>query len=82
MSRVLTESIMSYYFLLQCCVIINPVLEHLLLILCGGIEINPGLYNENNQTIYVCNWNLNGIAAHNYIELSMLGLIMHCIIMT
>ena len=72
MSRVLTKSIMSYYFLLQCCLIINRFLEYLLLILCGDIETNPGPYNENNQTISVCHWNLNGIAAHNYIKLSML----------
>ena len=72
MSRVLTKSIISYYFLLQCFLIINPVLEYLLLILCGDVETNPGPYNENKQTISVCHWNLNGIAAHNYTKLSML----------
>ena len=72
MSRVLTKSIISYYFLLQCFLIINPVLEYLLLILCGDIETNPGPYNENKQTISVCHWNLNGIAAHSYTKLSML----------
>ena len=71
-SLVLTKSIVSYYFSLQCCLIVNPVLEYLLHILCDDIETNPGPYNENNQTISVCHWNLNGIAAHNYIKLSML----------
>ena len=42
MSRILAKGIMSYYFLLQCFLIINPVLEYLLLILCGDIETNPG----------------------------------------
>ena len=65
-SRILAKSIML------CCLIINPVLEYLLLILCGDIETNHGPYNENNQTISVCHWNLNGIAAHNYIKLSLL----------
>ena len=44
----------------------------MLLILCGDIETNPGPYNENNQTISVCHWNLNGIAAYNYIKHSLL----------
>ena len=60
MTRVLSKSIMSYYFLFQCCFIINLVLEYLLLVICGDIETNPGPYNKNNQTISVCHWNLNG----------------------
>ena len=47
-------------------------LTELILLKCGDVETNPGPVNLANQFISVCHWNLNGIAAHDYIKLSLL----------
>ena len=52
--------------------LLNPFLENILLLLCGDIELNPGPSNIVSQAISVCYWNLNGIAAHNYVKISLL----------
>ena len=36
---------------------------------CGGIEINPG---AKRSSLTLCHWNLNGVAAHEFIEVSLL----------
>ena len=36
---------------------------------CGAIEINPG---PNKSPLTFCHWNLNGIAAHDFIKISLL----------
>ena len=46
-----------------------PHIKHFLL-LSGDIEINPGPTNGNSLS--VCHWNLNGIAAHKFIKISLL----------
>ena len=71
-SRPVANYLTSYIFLLEVCLIINPFIEYYLLKLCGDIETNPGPYNETAENISICHWNLNGIAAHNYIKHSML----------
>ena len=60
-----------YIFLSQICLLLNLFIQHFLLILCGDIEINPGPSNDT-KSLSVCHWNLNGIAAQNYVKLSML----------
>ena len=42
----------------------------MLLVCSGNIEINPCLKTKNQ--ILLCHWNLNGLAAHNFIEVSLL----------
>ena len=36
---------------------------------CGAIEINPG---PNKSSLTFCHWNLNDIAAHDFIKISLL----------
>ena len=43
----------------------------MLLYICGDIETNPGPENVVN-TLSVCHWNLNGIAAHDHIKVAQL----------
>ena len=57
---------------MQCFLILNPFIEYILLILCGDIETNHGPYNETKESISICHWHLNGIAAQNYSKLAML----------
>ena len=40
--------------------------KHLLLLLSGDIETNPGPKRSSN--IKFCHWNLNGLAAHEFIK--------------
>ena len=57
--------------IIQTCILLNPLLNYFLLMLCGDIESNPGP-TPMSQNLSVCYWNLNGIAAHNYTKLSQL----------
>ena len=40
--------------------------------LSGDIEENPGLKLSSSQKLCICHWNLNSIAAHNFIKVSLL----------
>ena len=71
--------LVRYYFFFQICIFIQFI--RLALILSGDIEINPGptiTSNQNpgpsmrDQSLSLCHWNLNGIAANNYINISLL----------
>ena len=43
---------------------------------CGDIEINP---SPKRSSLTLCHWNLNGVAAHEFIEVSLLqGYITEC----
>ena len=43
---------------------------------CGDIEINPG---PKQSSLPFCHWNSNGIAAHDFIKVSLLqGCIGNC----
>ena len=44
----------------------------ILLVLCGGIETNPGPDPSYSNSFSFCHWNLNSIAAHNFIKMSLL----------
>ena len=46
------------------------LLIFMLLLLCGDIELNPGPNERDNLTM--CHWNLNSIAAHNFIKMKSL----------
>ena len=41
--------------------------KHLLLLLSGDIEINPGAKRSSN--IKFCRWNLNSLAVHDFIKI-------------
>ena len=41
----------------------------ILLYCCGDIELNPG---PKQSSLTFCHWNLNGIAAHDFIKISLL----------
>ena len=41
----------------------------ILLYFCGDIEINPG---PKRLSLTLCYWNVNGVAAHEFIEVSLL----------
>ncbi len=42
------------------------------LLISGDIEINPGPEKPCCQDISLCHWNLNGIAANNFVKISLL----------
>ena len=47
-------------------------LPFLSIMLCGDIEINPGLKTISQQGFSVCHWNLNSIFAHNFDKILLL----------
>ena len=48
---------------------INLIPDHLLLLLSVDIEINSGPKRSSN--IRFCHWNLNGLAAHDFIKVPL-----------
>ena len=42
--------------------------KHLLLLLSGDIEINPG---PKRSSINFCHWNLNGVISHDFIKVPL-----------
>ena len=44
----------------------------LILLKCGDIEVHPGPVNTNYDSLSICHWNLNSIAAHNYAKMTLL----------
>ena len=67
--KILFNHCIHLNLIIQTCILLNPLLNYLLLLLCGDIESNPGP-TLLSQNVSVCCWNLNGIAAHNYTKLS------------
>ena len=47
-------------------------LKIFLVLLNGGVEINPGPNRSPKASLSICHWNLNSISAHNYVKLSLL----------
>ena len=62
--------ILQCNFFLQICTFLSFI--RLALIISGDIECNPGPENIHNQNLSLCHWNLNGIAANNFIKISLL----------
>ena len=48
-----------------------PLLS-ILIMLCGEVEINPGLKTISQHGFYVCQWNLNSIFADNFAKIFLL----------
>ena len=61
--------LMSTHFV--CENLLTKHLIELLLILSGDIEQNPGPEKEKSRITF-CQWNLNGLLAHNFIKVSLL----------
>ena len=64
----LKRLLLHYLFLLQF-VVLLPHLR-MLLIICGDVESNPG---PNSCSLNLCHWNVNGLAAHNFVKLTHLN---------
>ena len=66
------KSIFNFYFYIQTLYDkqIKKILLKLLLIYCSDVESNPG--PKKQHRISFCHWNLNGLAAHNSNEVSLL----------
>ena len=66
------KSIFNFYFYIQTLYDkqIKKILLRLLLIYCSDVESNPG--PKKQHRISFCHWNLNGLAAHNSNEVSLL----------
>ena len=41
--------------------------------MCGDVESNPGPINTNKRDLSIYHWNLNGLAAHNYVKVSLVS---------
>ena len=68
--KAFAKFILQYNYFLQICTFL-PFIK-LALIISGDIECNPGPENIYNQNLYFCHWDLNGIAANNFIKISLL----------
>ena len=44
----------------------------ILISLSGNVQLNPGPKNKSDVNFPICHWNLNGIAAHNYVKVFLL----------
>ena len=66
------KSIFNFYFYIQTLYDkqIKKILLRLLLIYCSDVESNPG--PKKQHRISFCHWDLNGLAAHNSNEVSLL----------
>ena len=68
--KILCKCALRYIFLFQLCIFLPFIMNNLKI--CGDIESNPGPVNNPAQDLTVCHWNLNGIAAHNFVKISLL----------
>ena len=53
-------------------VVYHPLLFIRLVKLNGDVEENPGPKRYSAQCLIICHWNLNSIAAHNFIKVALL----------
>ena len=70
LTRLLNYCLLRYIFLFQICIFVPYI--RLGLIISGDIETNPGPNNLDDQNLTICHWNLNGLAANNYVKISLL----------
>ena len=59
-----------YFFFFQVCFYLPYLRQYLLT--CGDIESNPGPGNDSDHHLTICHWNLNGIASHNFLKVSLI----------
>ena len=69
LTRLLLKYIKEYFLFFQICMLIAYFKFSILL--SGDIETNPGPSNVTNS-LKVCHWNLNGVASHNFIKISLI----------
>ena len=67
--RCLKGFLIQYLFLFQVFLMIPHL--RVLLMLCGDVESNPGPNNDN--LLNLCHWNLNSLAAHDFVKLTHLN---------
>ena len=60
------------HVLMSFCPLLLLFISMILLILSGDIETNPGPDPGYLSSFSFCHWNLNSIAAHNFIKMSLL----------
>ena len=61
------------FLILMVIIFIQSIWVHALLIKqSGDIEINPGPKPNPCHSFSICHWNLNSLAAHNYLKVSLL----------
>ena len=73
-SRVVTRffcNVMQRYLFFYQVFFFLPHLR-LYLLTCGDIESNPGQGNNSAQYLSICHWNLNGLASHDFIKISLI----------
>ena len=61
-----------FYFRLLTSFLVNFSGKFHLLMLCRDIELNPSPRPNSGQSLPICPWNLNSIAAHNFSKISLL----------
>ena len=57
--------------LVTVCCFYHPWLYIQLVNISGNVEKNPGLKSYSAQHSTICHWNLNSIAAHNFIKAAL-----------
>ena len=67
-------SVLITFLILIVIIFIQFIWVHALLIRqSGDIEMNPGPKPNPCHSFSICHWNLNSLAAHNYLKLSLLS---------
>ena len=69
--KAFAKFIVQYFLFFQICIFVPFV--RLALLKSGDIEINPGPEISCNQNLSLCHWNLNGIAANDFVKISLLA---------
>ena len=69
-TRICLNIVQRYFFFFQVCFFLPYLRQYLLT--CGDIESNPGPGKDPAQHLTICHWNLNGIASHNFIKVSLI----------
>ena len=66
-------SVLTTFLILIVIIFIQFIWVHALLIRqSGDIEMNPGPKPNPFHSFSICHWNLNSLAAHNYLKVSLL----------
>ena len=72
--KIICLSVLITLLILIVIIFIQFIWVHALLIRqSGDIEMNPGPKPNPCHSFSICHWNLNSLAAHNYLKLSFYG---------
>ena len=69
--KISMKSFVWFYFLMGVLLNSSLWLQIPLILLSGGVEINPGPKRTPKENLSICHCNLNSISAHNYVNLSL-----------